>query len=79
MAYDAKAQKKYRDKSIQIAVCYRPTDIEDGKRLKQYLTDTNQTANAYIKALIKKDLDNKGIDYPKKEATENTDIEADKP
>ena len=64
MAYNAKAQAKYRAKSINIGICYRPgTDITDGKRLKSYLTSTGQSANSYIKALIKADLDNKGIEY----------------
>lgn len=65
MAYNAKAQAKYRAKSINIAICYRPgTDISDGKRLKQYLADTGQSANSYIKQLIKQDLDSKGVPYP---------------
>lgn len=67
MAYDAKAQKKYREKTINFAVKYYPTDIEEGKRLKSYLTNTGQSANAYIKNLIKTDLDEKGIEYPVKE------------
>ena len=33
-----------------------------GKRLEEYLTDTGKSANAYIKALIKADLDSKGIE-----------------
>jgi len=62
MAYNAKAQKKYRDKSIQLAVNYRPgTDIQDGQRIKTYLEKTGQSANSYIKALIKADLDAKGF------------------
>ena len=62
MAYNAKAQKKYRDKSIQLAINYRPgTDIQDGERVKAYLEQTGQSANSYIKALIKADLDAKGF------------------
>lgn len=62
MAYNAKAQKKYRDKSIQLAVNYRPgTDITDGERVKAYLEQTGQSANSYIKGLIKADLDAKGF------------------
>lgn len=64
MAYNKKAQDKYRGKSINIAICYRPTDINDGKRLKAYLKHTGQSANSYIKSLIKADLDAKGILYP---------------
>lgn len=61
MAYNKKAQDNYRKKSIQFAVSYRPTDIIEGKRLKKYLEETGQSANSYIKKLIKNDLDNKGI------------------
>lgn len=61
MAYNAIAQKKYREKSIQFAVNYRPTDIKEGQRVKAYLDQTGQSANAYIKKLIKNDLDQKGF------------------
>lgn len=63
MAYNKKAQEKYSEKTINFAVKYYPTDIQDGKRLKLYLTQTGQSANSYIKELIKTDLDNKGIAY----------------
>lgn len=58
-----KADKKYNEKSQVFTVCYRPTDIKDGLRLKAYLNSTNQSANSYIKSLVKADLDNKGIPY----------------
>lgn len=62
MAYNAKSQKKYREKSIQLAVNYRPgTDIKDGERVKAYLDQTGQSANSYIKSLIKRDLDSRGF------------------
>ena len=63
MAYNKEAQKKYRNKSIQFAISYRPTDIHEGKRLKAYLEQTGISANSYIKGLIKKDLDEKNVDY----------------
>lgn len=56
-----KAYKTYNSKSIQLAVNYRPTDIQDGERVKAYLEQTGQSANSYIKALIKADLDAKGF------------------
>jgi hypothetical protein len=56
-----KAYKTYNSKSIQLAVNYRPTDIKDGERVKAYLEQTGQSANSYIKALIKADLDAKGF------------------
>lgn len=58
-----KADKKYNEKSQVFTVCYRPTDIQEGLRLKAYLTSTNQSANSYIKSLVKADLDNKNISY----------------
>ena len=62
MAYNKEAQKRYREKSIQFAVNYRPgTDIQDGQRIKAYLEQTGQSANSYIKDLIKRDLDSKGF------------------
>ena len=71
MAYNAKAQKKYRDKSIQLAANYRPgTDIQDGERVKAYLEQTGQSANSYIKALIRADLDAKGFNV---DSTDNID------
>lgn len=59
MAYNKKAQEKYREKSIQVSVNYRPTDINEGKRLKAFLKQSGQSANSYIKGLIKADLDSK--------------------
>ena len=65
MAYNAKAQKKYNEKTILIAASYKPnTDIAEGQRIKAYLEQTGQSANSYIKKLIKADLDSKGIPYP---------------
>lgn len=76
MAYNAKAQKKYRDKSIQLAVNYRPgTDIQDGERVKAYLEQTGQSANSYIKALIKADLDSKGFNVSDNDNTTNVETE----
>lgn len=65
MSYNAEAQKRYREKSIQLAINYRPgTDIKEGERIKAYLEQTGQSANSYIKELIKRDLDSRGIEYP---------------
>lgn len=55
------AQKKYSKKLIQFNVKYQLHEIEEGKALQQYLQSTNQTANDYIKRLIKTDLQSKGI------------------
>lgn len=58
------ADKRYREKNkpLTFAIAYKVNDIEDGKRFKAYLEQTGQTANAYIKELIKKDLDNKNFE-----------------
>lgn len=60
-----KANKKYRDnrKLITISVQYN-TDLKEGQRLKQYLAQSGQSANAYLKSLIRRDLDAKNIPYP---------------
>lgn len=60
---DRKADKKYSEKTMTFTIKYTPTDKEDGLRLKAYLNSTNQSANSYIKSLVKTDLDNKGIAY----------------
>ena len=60
-----KADKKYNQKTIAFSVGYRnENEISDGLRLKAYLLETGQSANSYIKELVKRDLDNKGIPYP---------------
>lgn len=61
MAYNKDAQKKYSEKTMTFAVKYYPTDIKEGQRLKKHLEETGQSANSYLKELIKKDLDKKGI------------------
>lgn len=71
MAYNPKAQKKYREKSLNFAVCYRPSEIAQGKRLKAYLEKTGQSANMYLKKLIENDMDRLGINIPD---TDDTDV-----
>lgn len=61
MAYNKKNQSDYNKKCEQFKVQYRLNDIAEGKRLKSYLAQTGQSANSYIKSLIKADLDAKGI------------------
>ena len=64
MAYYKESQTNYKKKLIQAKVQYSLEDIRDGQRLKAYLKHTGQSANSYIKSLIKADLDAKGIAYP---------------
>lgn len=62
---EKRAQKKYNVKTITVSASYKPgTDIVEGRRLKSYLAQSGQSANSYIKGLIKRDLDSKYIPYP---------------
>ena len=76
-----KAQKeadlKYRQTHgvITKTIAYKKQDIAEGQRLKAYLAKTGQSANSYIKGLIKSDLDAKGVSYP--DNTDNTDNRED--
>lgn len=67
MAYSAKSQKKYNDKCYRFSIKFVPSEAEEIERFKTYLTSTGQSANGYIKELIKKDLDSKKIPYKQKE------------
>lgn len=66
---DRKADRVYRDKHkpIQYGIQYK-TDKIEGLRLQAYLTQSGQSANAYLKSLVKADLDSKGIAYPEPDA-----------
>ena len=69
MAYSPKSQKTYNSKCYYFSVKYTPAESDQADKLKTYLKETGQSANAYIKDLIKRDLDKKGIPYP--DNTEN--------
>lgn len=62
------AQKRYEKKRSKdcktYAIKYTPVDMIESDRLQVYLKSVGMSANAYIKNLIKKDLDEKGIPYP---------------
>ena len=58
-----KADRKYNEKKMTFALTYTPTDIREGKRLKHYIEVAGISANSYLKELVKRDLDNKGISY----------------
>lgn len=68
-----RADEKYRltHNVITKTIAYKKQDISEGQRLKAYLDSTGQSANSYIKDLIKADLDAKGIPYP--DNTDSTD------
>ena len=61
MTYYKGSQAEYNKKCLQFKAQYRLSDINDGQRLKAYLEKTGQSANSYIKGLIKSDLDSKGF------------------
>lgn len=65
------AQKRYEKKRSKdcktYAIKYTPVDMVESDRLQVYLESAGISANAYIKNLIKKDLDEKGIPYPTQE------------
>ena len=73
MAYNKKVQSRYRKKIAQFKAEYSLSeeDKREASRIRAYLKESGQSANAYIKALIKADLDAKGIAY------DNTDIRED--
>lgn len=66
MSTDAQKQayKRYRAKKLNFAISYSPTDKIEGLRLQYYLAQSGQSANAYLKSLVKADLDSKSIAYP---------------
>ena len=70
MSTDAQKQayKRYRAKKLNFAISYSPIDKIEGLRLQAYLTQSGQSANAYLKSLVKADLDSKGIAYPETDA-----------
>lgn len=59
------SQKKYEKKRAlqckSYAVKYTPKEKAENDRLQYYLSTSGISANAYIKELIKKDLDKKGV------------------
>lgn len=61
MAYSPKSQKTYNSKCHYFSVKYTPVESDQAEKLKAYLKKTGQSANSYIKDLIKRDLENKGV------------------
>ena len=72
MSSDAqkKAYKIYNKKKMSFALVYTPTDMQEGNRLKAYLASGGVSCNAYLKELVRKDLDKKGIGYDTPQSTE---------
>ena len=74
MAYNKEVQSRYRKKIAQFKAEYSLSeeDKREALRIRTYLKKTGQSANSYIKGLIKSDLDAKGVSYP-----DNTDNRED--
>ena len=66
MSSDAQkeAYKRYNKNKNTFALVYGKKDKMDGLRLDAYLETIDISTNEYLKALVKRDLDNKGIAYP---------------
>ena len=66
------AYKKYNKKKQTFALVYTPSDMQDGLRLKHYIESNSISCNAYLKELVKRDLDSKGIGYT--DSMDNMDV-----
>lgn len=63
MAYNKKADENYRKKIDRMAIKYSIAELAESERLRSYLAQTGQSANSYIKGLVKRDLDSKNVPY----------------
>jgi hypothetical protein len=61
LSYSAKSQKEYNDKCHIVRIKYTPKESGEYERLNKYLEKENITITAYLKELIKADLDSKGV------------------
>lgn len=68
-----KAIKKYNQKSKYIQLKFTQNQNCEYNRIVSYCELNNMSMQGYIKELIKRDLDGKGIAYP----TDTTDIDID--
>lgn len=58
-----RAQDKYNKKRVVVSTTFRENDMNEYIRLKKYLETSELSVNSYLKDLIKRDLDSKGITY----------------
>ena len=61
MSYNKESQKAYNEKCKVVRLKYTEKEMEEYNRLIAYIEQTNQLKSVYIKELIKKDLESKGI------------------
>lgn len=58
-----KAYKTYNQKKKTFSAVYTPTDMVEAIRFEKYLQSQKLSKNEYLKQLIKKDMDSKGVPY----------------
>lgn len=51
------ASKRYREKIIQKQIEYKPTEIEEYRRIEEHLLLINISYQKYVKQLIRKDME----------------------
>jgi|GEM_PF-2776599 len=64
MAYNKKADDNYRKKYKYIGLKYAIAELPEYYRIVDYCERNNVSLQGYIKALVKADLDAKGVPYP---------------
>lgn len=57
-----KAYKKYNQKKKTFSAVYTPTDMKEAERFEKFISTQSMSKNEYLKMLIKKDMDSKGIE-----------------
>ena len=61
MAYNYENQKKYNNSCNVVRIKYSKTDMSDYNAMISYIESLGITTTAYIKQLIRKDLESKGL------------------
>ena len=61
MSYNKESQNAYNEKCKVVRLKYTEKEMEEYNRLIAYIEQTNQLKSVYIKELIKKDLESKGL------------------
>lgn len=76
MSSDAQkeAYKRYNKKKTNFAIVYGANEQKEAQRLKDYISTLDISANSYLKELVKRDLDNKGISYDLDVSEQQSDI-----
>lgn len=63
MAYNAESQKKYNNKCNFVRLKYTEKESDEYNRLINYVENNDLKISHYLKELIKKDLNEKGVSY----------------